>query len=124
MVYNPSKQYEKTKKAAAVKPDSVLRPSTATSGDESSRQDKPGPKPAADTNVSGASMVIDGASVAASGNAGPSVAEIDNNKMNLRLKEMFKERITAFREAVYLLTGFKVSFWLFFGFSLRYFYFR
>ena len=32
----------------------------------------------------------------------------DMNKLNLRLKEMFKERITKFRESVYLLTGFKV----------------
>ena len=28
--------------------------------------------------------------------------------MNQRLKEMFKERITSFRECVYLLTGYKV----------------
>jgi hypothetical protein len=33
----------------------------------------------------------------------------DSNKLNQRLKEMFKERITTFREAVYLLTGYKVS---------------
>jgi mitotic spindle assembly checkpoint protein MAD1 len=33
----------------------------------------------------------------------------DAAKMNLRLKEMFKERITAFREAVYLLTGYKID---------------
>lgn len=33
----------------------------------------------------------------------------DSNKLNLRLKEMFKERITSFREGVYLLTGFKVN---------------
>ena len=32
----------------------------------------------------------------------------DSNKMNQRLKEMFKERITSFRECVYLLTGYKV----------------
>ena len=32
----------------------------------------------------------------------------DSNKLNQRLKEMFKERITSFREAVYLLTGYKV----------------
>ena len=31
-------------------------------------------------------------------------------KLNLRLKEQFKERISSFREAVYLLTGFKVGF--------------
>lgn len=34
---------------------------------------------------------------------------VDSSKLNLRLKEMFKERITSFREAVYLLTGFKVD---------------
>ena len=33
----------------------------------------------------------------------------DSVKLNLRLKEMFRERITLFREAVYLLTGFKVD---------------
>jgi hypothetical protein len=33
----------------------------------------------------------------------------DSSKLNLRLKEMFKERITAFREAVYLLTGWKIG---------------
>jgi mitotic spindle assembly checkpoint protein MAD1 len=33
----------------------------------------------------------------------------DSNKLNQRLKEMFKERITSFREAVYLLTGYKVD---------------
>ena len=33
----------------------------------------------------------------------------DSGKLNQRLKEMFKERITAFREAVYLLTGYKVD---------------
>lgn len=35
----------------------------------------------------------------------------DSAKLNQRLKEMFKERITAFREAVYLLTGYKVREW-------------
>jgi DNA anti-recombination protein RmuC len=33
----------------------------------------------------------------------------DSSKLNQRLKEMFKERITSFREAVYLLTGYKVG---------------
>jgi len=33
----------------------------------------------------------------------------DSVKLNLRLKEMFRERITLFREAVYLLSGFKVD---------------
>jgi len=33
----------------------------------------------------------------------------DSSKLNLRLKEMFRERITSFREAVYLLTGYKVD---------------
>jgi hypothetical protein len=36
-------------------------------------------------------------------------ATIDSQKLNLRLKEMFKERIAAFREAVYLLSGYKVK---------------
>lgn len=34
---------------------------------------------------------------------------MDSAKLNQRLKEMFKERITCFREAVYLLTGYKVE---------------
>lgn len=34
---------------------------------------------------------------------------VDPNKMNQRLKEIFKEKISTFREAVYLLTGFKVG---------------
>jgi hypothetical protein len=34
----------------------------------------------------------------------------DSNKLNQRLKELFKDRITCFREAVYLLTGYKVTF--------------
>lgn len=37
------------------------------------------------------------------------VATADSAKLNQRLKEMFKERITSFREAVYLLTGYKVA---------------
>ncbi len=35
---------------------------------------------------------------------------VDPNKMNQRLKEIFKEKISTFREAVYLLTGFKVMY--------------
>ena len=34
---------------------------------------------------------------------------VDPNKMNQRLKTIFRERINQFREAVYLLTGYKVS---------------
>lgn len=33
---------------------------------------------------------------------------VDSEKMNARLKAMFKEKIHLFREAVYLLTGYKV----------------
>ena len=33
---------------------------------------------------------------------------VDSNKMNARLKEMFRERINSYREAVYLLFGYKV----------------
>jgi hypothetical protein len=43
---------------------------------------------------------------------GPSTASsssgIDSNKLNIRLKEMFRERISSYREAVYLLLGYKV----------------
>jgi DNA repair exonuclease SbcCD ATPase subunit len=42
--------------------------------------------------------------------ATPAVSStIDTSKLNLRLKEMFKERITTFRESVYLLTGWKID---------------
>lgn len=34
---------------------------------------------------------------------------VDSSKLNQRLKEMFKERISSFREAVYLLTGYKID---------------
>ena len=43
-------------------------------------------------------------------NSSTGTTTADANKLNLRLKEMFKERITKFREAVYILTGFKVLF--------------
>jgi hypothetical protein len=46
------------------------------------------------------------------GNNNTSVANrstaVDSDKLNMRLKAMFKERISCFREAVYLLTGYKV----------------
>lgn len=38
-----------------------------------------------------------------------SIAAVDSDKLNVRLKAMFKERISCFREAVYLLTGYKVD---------------
>ena len=41
--------------------------------------------------------------------AAPIPPVIDSSKLNLRLKEMFKERITTFRECVYLLTGWKID---------------
>ena len=37
------------------------------------------------------------------------LAGADSSKLNQRLKEMFKERIASFREAVYLLTGYKID---------------
>eukprot|EP01039_Chlorochromonas_danica_P008499 gene8499-9369_t len=40
---------------------------------------------------------------------GSSSGQQDHAKLNQRLKEMFKEKISTFREAVYLLTGFKVD---------------
>ena len=39
----------------------------------------------------------------------PNVIAPDSSKLNQRLKEMFRERITCFREAVYLLTGYKID---------------
>lgn len=36
-------------------------------------------------------------------------SNMDPNKLNQRLKEMFKEKIATFRESVYLLTGYKVK---------------
>ena len=41
--------------------------------------------------------------------APPVASNFDSSKLNLRLKEMFKERITTFRECVYLLTGWKID---------------
>ena len=35
--------------------------------------------------------------------------EIDSNKLHTRLKEIFKERISQYREAVYLLTGYRLD---------------
>jgi hypothetical protein len=37
---------------------------------------------------------------------------VDPNKMNQRLKEIFREKISTFREAVYMLTGFRVRFFV------------
>jgi hypothetical protein len=48
-------------------------------------------------------------SEAVTGSSSTAVSTTDSNKLNQRLKEMFKERITSFREAVYLLTGYKVQ---------------
>lgn len=39
----------------------------------------------------------------------PQVQTVDSGKLNQRLKEMFRERIKWFREAVYLLTGYKID---------------
>lgn len=61
-----------------------------------------GPVSLLDTSVSMGNTSM----VAAS--AGSSVGGVDASKLNTRLKEMFKERINAYREAVYLLFGFKV----------------
>ena len=47
--------------------------------------------------------------VAKSVEPAPLPSAIDSSKLNLRLKEMFKERITTFRECVYLLTGWKID---------------
>jgi hypothetical protein len=54
--------------------------------------------------------MINKPSSSSSASAAATTASIaDAAKMNQRLKEMFKERITAFREAVYLLTGYKID---------------
>ena len=47
--------------------------------------------------------------IVSSSSSSSTATTADSNKLNQRLKEMFKERITAFREAVYLLTGYKVD---------------
>jgi len=47
--------------------------------------------------------------VTSSSNHNNTTASMDTAKLNQRLKEMFKERITSFREAVYLLTGYKID---------------
>jgi mitotic spindle assembly checkpoint protein MAD1 len=41
--------------------------------------------------------------------AGNSAGEVDPSKLHQRLKEQFKEKIGLFREAVYLMTGYKVD---------------
>ena len=39
----------------------------------------------------------------------PPRSAVDSSKLNLRLKETFREHMSWFREAVYLLTGYKVD---------------
>lgn len=66
---------------------------------------------AVNVSVFGAPISSSAAASSGSGksNSGTAAAgAADSNKLNLRLKEMFKERINSFRESVYLLTGFKV----------------
>lgn len=43
------------------------------------------------------------------GAAAGGASSLDSSKVNTRLKEIFKEKIAHYREAVYLLTGFKVD---------------
>jgi len=43
------------------------------------------------------------------GGSGGGGGGADSSKLNQRMKETFRERITSFREAVYLLTGYKVD---------------
>ena len=52
---------------------------------------------------------MDSSVVGTAADTNSSVLGPDPNKMNQRLKELFKERITCLREAVYLLTGFKID---------------
>jgi len=59
-------------------------------------------------DVSVAGTIRDQSSVTA-GAAASALGGVDSTKMNKRLKEMFRERISIFREAVYLLTGYKVD---------------
>ena len=40
---------------------------------------------------------------------GAALGSVDSTKVNARLKEIFKEKISSYREAVYLLTGFKID---------------
>eukprot|EP01033_Poteriospumella_lacustris_P006623 gene6623-4772_t len=53
-----------------------------------------------------------GAGAGAAGSQSPNASMLffgTNTSLNQRLKEMFKEKISTFREAVYLLTGFKME---------------
>lgn len=62
------------------------------------------------TTDSNTSIIRDeNASLAVSQSSNNNNSGIDSSKMNQRLKEMFKERITSFREGIYLLTGYRVS---------------
>jgi mitotic spindle assembly checkpoint protein MAD1 len=73
---------------------------------------------AADSNSGDASLFVDMnrstfASTATTGNGNSggssSSAVVDHAKLNIRLKEIFKEKIQSYREAVYLLTGYKME---------------
>lgn len=60
-------------------------------------------------NISADHSMVSGIHAATSAPGSGAAASTDSSKLNMRLKEMFRERITSFREAVYLLTGFKVD---------------
>jgi hypothetical protein len=52
-----------------------------------------------------------------SSSSSSSTSVVDPNKLNQRLKEIFREKITTFRNAVYLLTGYHVREICFFSHS-------
>ena len=107
MVYNPSKQHAKPRKGSSgnkTNHETAGHGSTENASMAASSHSEE--TMTVDTSCHPNKQSATGASSAAA--AATTGADIDNNKMNARLKEMFKERITAFREAVYLLTGYKV----------------
>lgn len=62
-----------------------------------------------DANIDEDNIIISSSTTNTSINPSTSANSlVDLQKLNTRLKEMFKEKITVFREAVYILTGFKV----------------
>lgn len=61
------------------------------------------------TTTSGSSSGTSSTGGGATGSGGSGGSAVDQAKLNQRLKEMFKEKISTFREAVYLLTGYKME---------------
>eukprot|EP00603_Paraphysomonas_imperforata_P004455 CAMPEP_0114419764 /NCGR_PEP_ID=MMETSP0103-20121206/4203_1 /TAXON_ID=37642 ORGANISM="Paraphysomonas imperforata, Strain PA2" /NCGR_SAMPLE_ID=MMETSP0103 /ASSEMBLY_ACC=CAM_ASM_000201 /LENGTH=770 /DNA_ID=CAMNT_0001588209 /DNA_START=17 /DNA_END=2329 /DNA_ORIENTATION=- len=83
-----------------------LVPSSSTDSSESSKR----PRSDSASNQSSTGGGLDSSSLNASrANVSMSAGGVDSQKMNQRLKEVFREKIAEYREAVYLLFGYKVD---------------